>query len=58
MNCAGDYQRSTSEEESFPVESAPLLGETRGWRAGHCRSSNNPPSLRPAAKAEAYIAGF
>lgn len=24
----------TSEEEGFPVESALLLGETRGWRAG------------------------
>jgi hypothetical protein len=32
----------TSEEEDFPVESALLLGETRGWRA----ASSGPQTLR------------
>ena len=46
----------TSEEKDYPVESALVSGEMRGWRAASPGNSNDPATLRSAAKAQTHLA--
>ena len=43
----------TSEEDGYPIESALIGVDKRGWRA-----ADNPANLRSTAKAQTYLASF
>src|SRR5437764_7458175 len=48
----------TSEEKEYPVESALVSGEMRGWRAAGPGTPNHPASLRRPAKTHTHLAGL
>jgi hypothetical protein len=55
LDCAAVVQ-VTSAAKDYPVESAGIVGEMRGWRASRVWHTNDPANLRSAAKSHTHRA--